>query len=105
MPVPGPDAAINCGQQDIDEARAFNAKLEALIATRPAVNTVPVEVTRRARRQGNYIFPAPVYLDEAREVEVAGRSGPVKVRIIQFARAPGSTYLHMHGGGWTLDVL
>ena len=102
MPVAGTDAAINVGQQDIDEARAFNAKLEALIATRPAVNTVPVEVTRRARRQGNYIFPAPVYLDEAREVEVAGRGGPVKVRIIQPDRAPVGIYLHMHGGGWTL---
>jgi acetyl esterase len=104
MPVAGTDAAINVGQQDIDEARAFNAKLEALIATRPAVNTVPIEVTRRARRQGNYIFPAPVYLDEAREVEVAGRGGPVKVRIIQPDRAPVGIYLHMHGGGWTLGA-
>lgn len=57
-------------QQDIDEARVFNAQLEALIATQPPVYTIPPEATRRARREGKGIFPAPVFLEEARDTWV-----------------------------------
>ncbi len=70
-------------QQDVDEARAFNAQLEALIATQPLVYTLAPEVSRRARREGKGIFPAPVFLEEARDIEIAGRGGPIKVRIIR----------------------
>src|ERR1700682_5454550 len=91
-------------QQDIDEARAFNAQLEALIATQPLVFTLPPEVTRRARREGKGIFPAPVYLEEARDIEIAGRGGPIKVRVIRPDQKPAGIYLHIHGGGWTLGA-
>ena len=95
-------AAPDVEQQDIDEARAFNAQLEALIATQPLVYTVPPEVTRKARREGKGIFPAPVFLEEARDIAIAGRSGPIKVRLIRPDRRPTGIYLHIHGGGWTL---
>jgi acetyl esterase len=91
-------------QGDIDEARAFNVQLEALIATQPSVNTLPPEVSRRARREGKGIFPAPVLLKEAREIEVVGRGGPIKVRLIRPEQAPVGIYLHIHGGGWTLGA-
>jgi acetyl esterase/lipase len=91
-------------QQDIDEARAFNAKLEALIGTQPAVNTLPPEVSRQLRREGKGIFPAPVFLEEARDIEVAGRGGPIKVRLIRPDQKPTGIYLHIHGGGWTLGA-
>ena len=70
--------------------------------SRPAVDTVPVEVTRRARREGTYIFAPPVHLDEARTIEVPGRGEPITVRIIPPDQAPTGIYLHIHGGGWTL---
>jgi acetyl esterase/lipase len=91
-------------QQDIDEARVFNAKLEALIATQPPVYTIPPEATRRARREGKGIFPAPVFLEEARDIEVAGRGGPIKVRLIRSDQKPTGIYLHIHGGGWSLGA-
>jgi acetyl esterase/lipase len=95
-------ATAEVDQQDIDEARAFNAQLENLIASVPSVHTVPAQVTRKARREGTGIFPAPVFLDEAVDIEVPGRSGPIKVRVIRPDQKPTGIYLHIHGGGWTL---
>jgi acetyl esterase/lipase len=97
-------ATADVEQQDIDEARAFNVQLEALIAGPPPVYTLPPEVSRRARREGKGIFPAPVFLEDARDIEIAGRAGPIKVRIIRPDQKPTGIYLHIHGGGWTLGA-
>ena len=61
MSMPDPDPLLA-------ETRAFNAQLERMLATIPPVNSVPVEETRRARREGRGVFPAPVYVPEARTV-------------------------------------
>lgn len=84
------------------ETRAFNAELERLLATMPSVHTVAPEQTRRARRQGLGIYPAPVFLPQARTVEINGPSGPVPLRIIAAEEVPTGAFLHIHGGGWTL---
>ncbi len=63
------------------QTRAFNAELERLLGTIPAVNTVPVEQTRRARREGTGIFPPPVLLAEARTIEVDGPAGSIPLRV------------------------
>jgi acetyl esterase len=91
-------------ERDIDEARAFNAQLEALIATQPLVTTLPAPVTRKARREGKGIFPAPVFLEEATDLEVPGRGGAIKVRVLRPDQRPTGIYLHIHGGGWTLGA-
>ena len=90
--------------QDLEEARTFNAALEAMIATMPPVQTLPPELVRKARREGKGIFPPPVFLPEARDIEVAGRGGPIKVRLIRPDTKPIGIYLHIHGGGWTLGA-
>jgi acetyl esterase len=97
-------AAPHVEQQDIDEARAFNTQLEALIATQPPVYSVAPEISRRARREGKGIFPAPVFIEEARDIEITGRAGPIKVRVIRPDQKPAGIYLHFHGGGWTLGA-
>jgi acetyl esterase/lipase len=84
------------------ETRAFNAELERTLATLPAVNTVPVEESRRARREGRGIFPAPVYVPEARTVAIDGPAGLLSLRVIAPEDEPKGTFLHLHGGGWTL---
>ncbi|MFZ0977385.1 MAG: alpha/beta hydrolase fold domain-containing protein, partial [Solirubrobacteraceae bacterium] len=81
---------------------AFNAELERRLATIPPVNTVPPEESRRARREGRGIFPPPVYVPEAREVEIDGFGGPIGLRIIAPEGSALGTFLHLHGGGWTL---
>jgi acetyl esterase/lipase len=84
------------------ETRAFNAELERLLATLPSVHTIPPEETRRARREGRGIYPAPVLLHEARKLEIDGPAGPLPLRIIAPAEESRGAFLHLHGGGWTL---
>jgi acetyl esterase/lipase len=97
-------AGVN--QPDPDEllaqTRAFNAELERLLATMPSVHTVPPQETREARREGRGIFPAPVFLPEARLLQIDGPAGPLPLRIIDPPQAPRGAFLHIHGGGWTL---
>lgn len=84
------------------ETRAFNAELERLLATMPTVDTVPPEESRRARREGRGIWPAPVFVPEARILEIDGPRGPIPMRIIAPEREATGACLHIHGGGWTL---
>jgi acetyl esterase len=84
------------------DTRAFNEELERLIATMPSVHTLPVEETRRARREGGGIYPAPVFLAEARTIEIEGPGGPLPLRIINRKDGSRGAFLHFHGGGWTL---
>ena len=95
MTTPDPDTLLA-------DTRAFNAELERQLATIPPVNTVPPEESRRARREGRGIFPAPVYVPEARMIEIDGPGGPVGLRIIAPDAESRGTFLHLHGGGWTL---
>jgi acetyl esterase len=84
------------------EARAFNAELERMIATLPAMWDLPVEVTRRLRRQRDGVFPAPVFLDEAEDLVVPARGGDLRLRVLRPEGEPAGVYLHIHGGGWTV---
>jgi acetyl esterase len=84
------------------QTRAFNVELERLLTTLPPVNTVPPEQTRRARREGSGVFPVPVFLPQARTVEIDGPGGRIPLRIIAAHPRPAGAFLHVHGGGWTL---
>ncbi|MGB0094633.1 MAG: alpha/beta hydrolase [Solirubrobacteraceae bacterium] len=89
-------------EQLLAETRAFNVELEHQLTTMPPINTVPPEQTRRARREGKGIYPAPVFLPEARTLRIDGPGGPLRLRIIAPERASTGAFLHFHGGGWTL---
>lgn len=84
-----------------EETRAFNAQLEALLATIPAVNTVPPEVTRAAREEGRGIF-GPIELSPlATTRTIPGPAGELPLRVLLPEKVTG-IYLHIHGGGFTL---
>ncbi len=84
------------------ETRAFNLELERLLATMPSIHTVPPAQTRRARREGLGIFPAPVFLPQARMIEIEGPGGGLGLRVIAPESGSAGVFLHLHGGGWTL---
>jgi len=87
----------------LEETRALNAQIERELSTQPSVDTLPPEVTRRARREGRGIFPPPVFLPQARDLHIPGRGGDIPLRILApQTGAPTGVYLHLHGGGWTL---
>ena len=68
----------------------------------PSVHTVPPEQTRRARREGRGIYPPPVFIPEARTLQISGPGGPLPLRIIAPEGESSGVFLHIHGGGWTL---
>ncbi len=90
-------------EEMLAETRAFNAGLERVLAALPPVYTLPPEQTRRERRAGEGIFPAPVFLPEARWETIQGRGGEIPLRIVEAAE-PRGAYLHFHGGGWVLGA-
>lgn len=86
----------------VEECRAFNVQMEELMASLPPIDSVPAEVTRKARSDGRGIFPAPVFLPRARELRIAGRGGEIPLRVIPPEREATGVYLHIHGGGHVL---
>jgi acetyl esterase/lipase len=94
--------AVSVDEAMIAESRAFNEMLEQALAEEPAVETVPPEVSRRARREGRSVFPPPVFLPQARELVVPGRAGGVRMRVLAPEGEATGVYLHIHGGGWVL---
>ncbi|MDX6465196.1 MAG: acetyl esterase [Gaiellaceae bacterium] len=87
-----------------EETLAFNEQLRVQLATLPGVETVPPSVSRRARYEGRSIFPPPVFLHEARWVDVPSRGGVLRVRVLAPERDARGVYLHIHGGGWTIGA-
>ena len=87
------------------DVHAFNRDLEALLAGMPPAHLVPPEQTRRARREGRGIFPAPVFLPQARDLSIPGRGGDVGLRVLApSGGSPAGVYLHFHGGGFVLGA-
>lgn len=101
-PVLGADLGVD--RSDIEEATAFNAQLEALIATVPTIMEIGAPESRRLRREGKGIFPAPVFLEEATDIAIDGRGGRIPVRVVRPAGKAAGIYLHIHGGGWALGA-
>jgi acetyl esterase/lipase len=89
-------------EEALAEARAYNTEIARTLAEAPSAETLPVEVTRRLRRERGGMFPPPVFLDEAEERAVPARAGDLRLRILRPDRDPAGVYLHFHGGGWTL---
>ena len=91
------------------ETATFNAWLEAQLATMPPVHKVPPELTRKARTEGRGIFPDSGPLEGSDWVAIPGApGGPGRVRLSppKGGAQDGlrGTYLHIHGGGWTLGA-
>src|SRR5262245_60122866 len=84
-----------------EETRQLNELIEKTLAALPPIHTrVPADV-RREREEGKGPFPPLQLSPLAREREVAGPSGAIKLRVFERSEAR-AVYLHIHGGGWTL---
>jgi acetyl esterase/lipase len=92
------------GRETLDETRAFNAYLAELLATHPPVEVVGAAAARAARRKGRSFWPPPVFLEEARDVTIAGRGGEIRLHVVAPPGEPRGIYLHVHGGGWALGA-
>jgi acetyl esterase len=93
---------VGLDEDVLAESRSFNETISELLAEQPSVHEVPPEASRRARREGRSVFPAPAFLPRARDVIVPTRSGEVRARVIPPETEVTGIYLHLHGGGWVL---
>jgi len=93
---------VDVGEEQLEEARGFNAALEALLAAAPSLHTVDPVETRRARAEGRGTFPAPEVVPEGRDLAVPGPAGDITVRTFVPPGDVRGVYLHIHGGGWVL---
>ncbi len=85
------------------ETRKFVEELETELAAVPAVYEVPVELTRKARNEGQGAFPYHPPLEEAEELDIPGApGGPGRVRVLKPQGKAAGIFIHIHGGGWTL---
>jgi acetyl esterase/lipase len=100
-PTGGPDI-VDVSPELLEQTRAFNAELERQLATVPPVYAVPAEQSRRDRREGRGVFPAPVFLQSAHTIKIEADGGTIPLRVIAPEGKSAGTFLHIHGGGWTL---
>jgi len=87
------------GREWREETLAFNEQIRGLMAQLPAIEKLPPEQTRLARYRAGGIFGPPTFLEQARWEDWGG----VQVRVLA-PESPRGTYLHLHGGGWTLGA-
>ncbi len=88
------------GADSAAETRAFNEGLAELQAGLPAIETVPVDVTRSP--QG--LMPPPVVVPAARWLGPPPRSGVVRGRLRPPTGEAKGAFLHIHGGGWVIGA-
>ncbi|HVP75888.1 MAG TPA: alpha/beta hydrolase [Gaiellaceae bacterium] len=91
---------MNLGADTAAETRAFNERLAQLQAEQPAIETVPVEVTRSEPG----LLPPPVFLEQARWLEIPSRGGGLRVRVLEPEGEARGAFLHLHGGGWVIGA-
>ena len=85
------------------ETHAFNARLLDLMSGMPYWWEVGAAETRAARARGDGPFPIPPKSPRARTLRIPGKGGhSVELRVIA-PETPRGIYLHIHGGGWTLN--
>lgn len=86
-----------------DETRAFNQRVEELLAQGPATHEVPPEVTRQAREDGKGMFGPVQLVDEASYRTIPGPGlSELPIRVMVPPGTINGVYMHIHGGGWVL---
>ncbi len=102
------DSALNPGLFHPDavsaETTTINAAIIQAMTPMPEWWEVGAEATREARRQGRGPFPPVPKSSRATGQKIPGKAGDIPVRIIAPTATPRGVYLHIHGGGWTLDA-
>ncbi len=83
------------------EMEAFNAEIEKTLSKLPPLHTLPPQVIRDAREQGETIWGPFKILDEVEARTLKGASADVPVRIY-VPEVVNGVYLHIHGGGFML---
>lgn len=85
------------------DTKQINAAIVTAMTGVPEWWDVGAQRARDARAAGKGAFPAPVYSDCARWIEIDGPGGKIKLRVVAPEKSRGA-YLHIHGGGHVLGA-
>lgn len=82
------------------------ALLDQLVVGRPALNTLPVDVGRRAYAESSAkLIPKPAGAVRTDDRTIDGPAGPIRVRVYvpdTPAAGPRPLVVYYHGGGWVV---
>jgi acetyl esterase/lipase len=95
------DPSIFYEAQPDPEMEAFNAGVEKELSKLPPLHTLPPQVIRDAREQGDSIWGTFKIIDEVEERLLKGSGADVTVRVF-IPEVVKGVYLHIHGGGFML---
>ena len=84
------------------DALALNAEIIAKLTPIDSWAFTPAQV-REARKAGRGPFPLAPKSPRAEVMTIAGKRGPIELRIIA-PEQPKGVFLHIHGGGWVLGA-
>jgi acetyl esterase len=85
------------------DTQRLNAEILAKLSALPDQWSVPPQVVRDRRAQGQGPFPLPPKSPRAERIEIPGPGGALALRIIA-PPTPRGVYFHIHGGGWTFGT-
>jgi acetyl esterase len=85
------------------DTKQINAAIVTAMTGVPEWWDVGAQRARDARAAGKGAFPAPIYSDRARWIEIDGPGGKIKLRVVAPEKSRGA-YLHIHGGGHVLGA-
>lgn len=86
-------------------ARRLNRGIVAVLTEAPDMWSRPVAAVRKARLEGKGTFPLLPPDPDARDIEIEGPRGSIRLRTIRPKTRPErGTFLHIHGGGWVMGT-
>lgn len=99
----GLDPALLDASAEPENARNLNRDIVQRLSAAPDMWNFEPSLIRRLRLEGRGPFPLCAEDEQAELVELDGPHGRIPLRVFKpSARVSRGTYLHFHGGGWTL---
>ena len=99
----GLDPALLDASAEPENARNLNRDIVQRLSAAPDMWSFEPSLIRRLRLEGRGPFPLCAEDEQAGLVELDGPHGRIPLRVFKpSARVSRGTYLHFHGGGWTL---
>ena len=97
------DSSLFLATSISEETLQFNAELESQMDAMPDMWSLPIDVVRKARAEGNGTFPLEKCDESAEWIEASFDGQSVRCRLFRpKEKSSRGTYFHIHGGGWTV---
>ncbi|KKL97153.1 hypothetical protein LCGC14_1837310, partial [marine sediment metagenome] len=83
----------------------FTEALLQKLADQPAISDGSPQDARALVAAARPLLGAAAPMVSVRDIAIAGRHGPVPIRVFRPTESPEGTMLYLHGGGWVVGAL